>query len=93
MTKNEALEVARGICVCSCHNRTLEMIAGNFHYAKCLTDLIDEVAQALLDAVQSEREACAKILDNWDTSESWENPDDYTDEIAQAIRQRSEPNA
>jgi hypothetical protein len=76
MTRDQALEVARAIWA-------------------DLVGLSPEqrpprIAQALLDAVQSEREACAKILDDWDTSESWENPDDYTDEIAKAIRQREE---
>ena len=51
------------------------------------------IAQALTDAVEEEREACAKVAETfyqWSLYPEPGNPMTTFDEIAQAIRQRKE---
>ena len=62
MTKNEALEVARGItgeCSCDVAYTSRKLVAPDCIFHECAED----IAQALLDAVQSEREAIVKICE------------------------------
>lgn len=90
MNKAEAMEKAREIAVCSCHNRSQKMVDGNYHYSNCAAELVEEIADLVMEAhakaVREEREEIALLVECMGMGSQ------DSEDMAQAIRAREVPN-
>ena len=73
-------EIAREIAVCTCANRPEHYVTNDKHFANCPTELVEDIAAALIKYGNERVEACAAhvehVFDRNDDSKAGEELDD-----------------